>query len=148
MSLGSMSRVHFLRCTYWLLVWSGVKFSNSKKVDNKPTGSKCEWLSMKFSLPPPPGYAVPNATAPVSAAQLKQAVTLGQDLAYTTYEVYPTFAVTARGDGYGAFWRYLSFNLRHTKLYLEEINLSLSFLMITSHTFSKGMPFLRLCSLC
>ncbi|XP_033071251.1 APOBEC1 complementation factor isoform X3 [Macaca thibetana thibetana] len=51
-----------------------------------------------------PGYAVPNATAPVSAAQLKQAVTLGQDLAaYTTYEVYPTFAVTARGDGYGAF---------------------------------------------
>ncbi|XP_008574482.1 PREDICTED: APOBEC1 complementation factor [Galeopterus variegatus] len=51
-----------------------------------------------------PGYAVPNATVPVSAAQLKQAVTLGQDLAaYTTYEVYPTFAVTARGDGYGAF---------------------------------------------
>lgn len=51
-----------------------------------------------------PGYAVPNATAPVSAAQLKQAVTLGQDLAaYTTYEVYPTFAVTARGDGYGTF---------------------------------------------
>ncbi|XP_071071898.1 APOBEC1 complementation factor isoform X3 [Dasypus novemcinctus] len=50
-----------------------------------------------------PGYAVPNATAPISTAQLKQAVTLGQDLAYTTYEVYPTFAVTARGDGYGAF---------------------------------------------
>lgn len=60
---------------------------------------------MRFSLPPPPpGYAVPSATAPVSTAQLKQAVTLGQDLAaYTTYEVYPTFAVTARGDGYGAF---------------------------------------------
>lgn len=59
---------------------------------------------MTFSLPPP-GYAVPNATAPVSAAQLKQAMTLGQDLAaYTAYEVYPTFAVTARGDGYGAFW--------------------------------------------
>ncbi|KAK2499880.1 hypothetical protein MC885_011425 [Smutsia gigantea] len=51
-----------------------------------------------------PGYAVPNPTAPVSPAQLKQAMTLGQDLAaYTTYEVYPTFAVTARGDGYGAF---------------------------------------------
>nr|XP_045735125.1 APOBEC1 complementation factor [Mirounga angustirostris] len=51
-----------------------------------------------------PGYAVPSATAPMSTAQLKQAVTLGQDLAaYTTYEVYPTFAVTARGDGYGAF---------------------------------------------
>lgn len=58
-----------------------------------------------FSLPPPPAYAVPSAPAPVSAAQLKQAVTLGQDLAaaYTTYEVYPTFAVTARGDAYGAF---------------------------------------------
>ncbi|XP_004583442.1 APOBEC1 complementation factor isoform X1 [Ochotona princeps] len=51
-----------------------------------------------------PGYAIPNATAPVSATQLKQAVTLGQDLAaYAAYEVYPTFAVTARGDGYGAF---------------------------------------------
>ena len=51
-----------------------------------------------------PGYAVPNPTASVSAAQLKQAVTLGQDLAaYTTYEVYPTFAVTTRGDGYGTF---------------------------------------------
>lgn len=59
---------------------------------------------MKFSLPPPPGYAVPNPTASVSAAQLKQAVTLGQDLAaYAAYEVYPTFAVTARGDGYGTF---------------------------------------------
>lgn len=51
-----------------------------------------------------PGYAVHSATAPVSAAQLKQAVTLGQDLAaYTAYEVYPTFAVTTRGDAYGAF---------------------------------------------
>lgn len=51
-----------------------------------------------------PGYAVPSATAPVSTAQLKQAVTLGQDLAaYTTYEVYPTFALTTRGDAYGTF---------------------------------------------
>lgn len=51
-----------------------------------------------------PGYAVHSATAPMSAAQLKQAVTLGQDLAaYTAYEVYPTFAVTTRGDAYGAF---------------------------------------------
>lgn len=51
-----------------------------------------------------PGYAVPSPTASVSAAQLKQAVTLGQDLAaYAAYEVYPTFAVTARGDGYGTF---------------------------------------------
>lgn len=51
-----------------------------------------------------PGYAVPNATAPMSAAQLKQAVNLGHDLtAYAAYEVYPTFAVTTREDGYGAF---------------------------------------------
>lgn len=73
---------------------------------------------MVFSWVSLPGYAVPNAATSVSAAQLKQAVTLGQDLtAYTTYEVYPTFAVTARGDGYGAFWRYLSFNfiIRHAK---------------------------------
>lgn len=95
---------------------------------------------MKFSLPsPPPGYAVPSATAPVSTAQLKQAVTLGQDLAaYTTYEVYPTFAVTARGDGYGAFWRSLSFKLRYTKLYLEEISLSVSL-------WSQVLLFLKRC---
>lgn len=67
-------------------------------------GRKSEFPFINFSLPPPPGYAVPSATAPVSTAQLKQAVTLGQDLAaYTTYEVYPTFAVTTRGDAYGAF---------------------------------------------
>ncbi|XP_043839080.1 APOBEC1 complementation factor isoform X2 [Dromiciops gliroides] len=51
-----------------------------------------------------PGYAIANAAATVTAAQLKQAVTLGQDLAaYTTYEAYPAFAVAARGDGYGTF---------------------------------------------
>ncbi|XP_020830630.1 APOBEC1 complementation factor isoform X2 [Phascolarctos cinereus] len=51
-----------------------------------------------------PGYALTNAAATVTAAQLKQAVTLGQDLAaYATYEAYPAFAVAARGDGYGTF---------------------------------------------
>ncbi|XP_078499039.1 APOBEC1 complementation factor isoform X1 [Lissotriton helveticus] len=50
------------------------------------------------------GYAITNATATVAAAQLKQAVALGQDLAtFATYEAYPAFAVAARGDGYGTF---------------------------------------------
>ncbi|XP_072851369.2 APOBEC1 complementation factor isoform X1 [Pogona vitticeps] len=50
-----------------------------------------------------PGY-IPNAAATVAATQLKQAVTLGQDLAtYTAYEAYPAFAVATRSDGYGAF---------------------------------------------
>ncbi|XP_056152853.1 APOBEC1 complementation factor [Lampris incognitus] len=53
-----------------------------------------------------PGYtlASPSATAAV-ASQLKQAVSLGQDLtAYTTYEGYPAFAMAARhADGYGVF---------------------------------------------
>uniref|UniRef100_A0AAY5KJE6 APOBEC1 complementation factor n=1 Tax=Esox lucius TaxID=8010 RepID=A0AAY5KJE6_ESOLU len=51
-----------------------------------------------------PGYTIASTSASVAAAQLKQAVSLGQDLAaYTTYEGYPAFAVTARGDGYGVF---------------------------------------------
>uniref|UniRef100_A0AAY4D1A6 APOBEC1 complementation factor n=1 Tax=Denticeps clupeoides TaxID=299321 RepID=A0AAY4D1A6_9TELE len=51
-----------------------------------------------------PGYTIANATATVAASQLKQAVSLGQDLAaYTTYEGYPAFAVATRGDGYGVF---------------------------------------------
>ncbi|XP_036590646.1 APOBEC1 complementation factor isoform X2 [Trichosurus vulpecula] len=51
-----------------------------------------------------PGYAIANAAATVTTAQLKQAVTLGQDLAaYATYEAYPAFAMAARGDGYGTF---------------------------------------------
>ncbi|XP_016283585.1 APOBEC1 complementation factor isoform X1 [Monodelphis domestica] len=51
-----------------------------------------------------PGYAIANAAATMSATQLKQAVTLGHDLAaYTTYEAYPAFAVAARGDGFGTF---------------------------------------------
>ncbi|NWU03905.1 A1CF factor, partial [Urocynchramus pylzowi] len=50
------------------------------------------------------GYTIANAAATVTATQLKQAVTLGQDLAtYATYEAYPAFAVAARSDGYGAF---------------------------------------------
>ncbi|NWH85941.1 A1CF factor, partial [Aegithalos caudatus] len=52
----------------------------------------------------PAGYTIANAAAAVTATQLKQAVTMGQDLAtYTTYEAYPAFAVAARSDGYGAF---------------------------------------------
>ncbi|XP_029101242.1 APOBEC1 complementation factor isoform X2 [Monodon monoceros] len=48
--------------------------------------------------------AAAAASATAFPAQLKQAVTLGQDLAaYATYEVYPTFAVAAQGDGYGTF---------------------------------------------
>uniref|UniRef100_A0A8D0GRN2 APOBEC1 complementation factor n=1 Tax=Sphenodon punctatus TaxID=8508 RepID=A0A8D0GRN2_SPHPU len=52
-----------------------------------------------------PGLGVPLSTSPLtSATQLKQAVTLGQDLAtYATYEAYPAFAVATRSDGYGAF---------------------------------------------
>lgn len=52
---------------------------------------------------PFPGY-IANTAATVAATQLKQAVTLGQDLAtYTAYEAYPAFAVATRSDGYGAF---------------------------------------------
>lgn len=50
------------------------------------------------------GYTITNAAATVAATQLKQAVTLGQDLAtYATYEAYPAFAVATRSDGYGTF---------------------------------------------
>ncbi|KGL86234.1 APOBEC1 complementation factor [Charadrius vociferus] len=57
-----------------------------------------------FSLPCPAGYTIANAAATVTATQLKQAVTMGQDLAtYAAYEAYPAFAVAARSDGYGAF---------------------------------------------
>ncbi|KAM6951813.1 APOBEC1 complementation factor isoform 2-T2 [Aplochiton taeniatus] len=51
-----------------------------------------------------PGYALAGSAATVTASQLKQAVSLGQDLtAYTTYEGYPAFAMATRGDGYGVF---------------------------------------------
>ncbi|NXE93038.1 A1CF factor, partial [Menura novaehollandiae] len=57
-----------------------------------------------FSFFFPAGYTIANAAATVTATQLKQAVTMGQDLAtYATYEAYPAFAVAARSDGYGAF---------------------------------------------
>ncbi|KFP47762.1 APOBEC1 complementation factor [Cathartes aura] len=57
-----------------------------------------------FSLLSPAGYTIANAAATVTATQLKQAVTMGQDLAtYAAYEAYPAFAVAARSDGYGAY---------------------------------------------
>ncbi|NWI26260.1 A1CF factor, partial [Sula dactylatra] len=61
-------------------------------------------LKCIFSLLSPAGYTIANAAAAVTATQLKQAVTMGQDLAtYAAYEAYPAFAVAARSDGYGAF---------------------------------------------
>ncbi|XP_038847041.1 APOBEC1 complementation factor-like isoform X1 [Salvelinus namaycush] len=51
-----------------------------------------------------PGYTIANTSASVAASQLKQAVSLHQDMAaYTTYEGYPAFTVATRGDGYGVF---------------------------------------------
>ncbi|NXD57822.1 A1CF factor, partial [Corvus moneduloides] len=59
------------------------------------------WVFLLFF---PSGYTIANAAATVTATQLKQAVTMGQDLAtYATYEAYPAFAVATRSDGYGAF---------------------------------------------
>ncbi|XP_060950842.1 APOBEC1 complementation factor isoform X1 [Limanda limanda] len=52
-----------------------------------------------------PGYALASPASAAVASQLKQAVSLGQDLtAYTTYDGYPAFAVATRhSDGYGVF---------------------------------------------
>uniref|UniRef100_A0A1A8B3R0 APOBEC1 complementation factor n=1 Tax=Nothobranchius furzeri TaxID=105023 RepID=A0A1A8B3R0_NOTFU len=52
-----------------------------------------------------PGYALTSPASSAVASQLKQAVSLGQDLtAYTTFEGFPAFAVAARhSDGYGVF---------------------------------------------
>ncbi|XP_024913200.1 APOBEC1 complementation factor isoform X2 [Cynoglossus semilaevis] len=53
-----------------------------------------------------PGYALAGpASSAAVASQLKQAVSLGQDLAaFATYEGYPAFAVATRhSDGYGVF---------------------------------------------
>ncbi|KAM6898088.1 APOBEC1 complementation factor isoform 2-T2 [Lycodopsis pacificus] len=52
-----------------------------------------------------PGYALASPAAAAVASQLKQAVSLGQDLTgYTTYEGFPAFAVATRHtDGYGVF---------------------------------------------
>ncbi|NWU39302.1 A1CF factor, partial [Hylia prasina] len=67
-------------------------------------GIPLEGAEVPPAAPAFPGYTIANAAAAVTATQLKQAVTMGQDLAtYATYEAYPAFAVAARSDGYGAF---------------------------------------------
>ncbi|XP_077206513.1 APOBEC1 complementation factor isoform X2 [Paroedura picta] len=67
-------------------------------------GIPTEGAETPAATAPFPGYTISNATATVTAAQLKQAVTLGQDLAtYAAYEAYPAFAVATRSDAYGAF---------------------------------------------
>ncbi|KAK2884367.1 APOBEC1 complementation factor isoform X3 [Channa argus] len=52
-----------------------------------------------------PGYTLASPASSAVTSQLKQAVSLGQDLTtYTTYEGYPAFAVATRHtDGYGVF---------------------------------------------
>lgn len=59
----------------------------------------------EFALCVPAGYTLAGPASTAVASQLKQAVSLGQDLtAYTTYDGYPAFAVAARHtDGYGVF---------------------------------------------
>ncbi|XP_009975580.1 PREDICTED: APOBEC1 complementation factor, partial [Tauraco erythrolophus] len=67
-------------------------------------GIPTEGAEVPTAAPAFPGYTIANAAATVTATQLKQAVTMGQDLAtYAAYEAYPAFAVAARSDGYGAF---------------------------------------------
>ncbi|NXP52250.1 A1CF factor, partial [Heliornis fulica] len=67
-------------------------------------GIPVEGAEVPPAAPAFPGYTIANAPATVTATQLKQAVTMGQDLAtYAAYEAYPAFAVAARSDGYGAF---------------------------------------------
>ncbi|CAF90992.1 unnamed protein product, partial [Tetraodon nigroviridis] len=52
-----------------------------------------------------PGYTLVSPASSAMASQLKQAMTLGQDLtAYATYDGYPAFAVAARhSDRYGVY---------------------------------------------
>ncbi|CAN0162691.1 unnamed protein product [Bubo scandiacus] len=67
-------------------------------------GIPMEGAEVPPAAPAFPGYTIANAAATVTATQLKQAVTMGQDLAtYAAYEAYPAFAVAARSDGYGAY---------------------------------------------
>ncbi|OPJ79496.1 APOBEC1 complementation factor isoform A [Patagioenas fasciata monilis] len=67
-------------------------------------GIPTEGAEVPPAAPAFPGYTIANTPGTVAATQLKQAVTMGQDLAtYAAYEAYPAFAVAARGDGYGAF---------------------------------------------
>lgn len=51
------------------------------------------------------GYALMSPASSAVASQLKQAVSLGQDMtAYATYDGYPAFAVAARhGDRYSVY---------------------------------------------
>lgn len=67
-----------------------------------------KWLLIKFCellSRLSPGYTLASPASSAVASQLKQAVSLGQDLTtYTTYEGYPAFAVATRHtDGYGVF---------------------------------------------
>ncbi|XP_065699943.1 APOBEC1 complementation factor isoform X1 [Patagioenas fasciata] len=67
-------------------------------------GIPTEGAEVPPAAPAFPGYTIANTPGTVAATQLKQAVTMGQDLAtYAAYEAYPAFAVAARSDGYGAF---------------------------------------------
>ncbi|XP_050815451.1 APOBEC1 complementation factor isoform X1 [Gopherus flavomarginatus] len=67
-------------------------------------GIPTEGAETPATAPAFPGYTIANPAATVPATQLKQAVTLGQDLApYATYEAYPAFAVATRSDGYATF---------------------------------------------
>ncbi|NXM73043.1 A1CF factor, partial [Serilophus lunatus] len=67
-------------------------------------GIPLEGAEVPPAAPAFPGYTIANAAATVTATQLKQAMTMGQDLAtYAAYEAYPAFAVAARSDGYAAF---------------------------------------------
>ncbi|XP_015721692.1 APOBEC1 complementation factor isoform X1 [Coturnix japonica] len=67
-------------------------------------GIPTEGAEVPPAAPAFPGYTIANAATTVTATQLKQGVTMGQDLAtYAAYEAYPAFAVAARNDGYGAF---------------------------------------------
>ncbi|XP_068024587.1 APOBEC1 complementation factor isoform X2 [Melanerpes formicivorus] len=67
-------------------------------------GIPSEAAEVPPAAPAFPGYTLANAAATVTATQLKQAVTMGQDLAtYAAYEAYPAFAVATRSDAYGAY---------------------------------------------
>ncbi|NXI51786.1 A1CF factor, partial [Chloroceryle aenea] len=67
-------------------------------------GIPTEGAEVPPAAPAFPGYTIANTAATVTATQLKQAVTMGQDLAaYAAYEAYPAFAVAARSDAYGAY---------------------------------------------
>ncbi|KAM9232992.1 LOW QUALITY PROTEIN: APOBEC1 complementation factor [Leptosomus discolor] len=67
-------------------------------------GIPTEGVEAPPAAPAFPGYTIANTAVTITATQLKQAVTMGQDLAtYAAYEAYPAFTVAARSDGYGAY---------------------------------------------